>query len=70
MRMFTVLALAALVGCSDRSGKSVDPRIADAIHGVPTEKIHMVFLIHSESLFPRRGDALIAPPNASPTHTH
>ena len=30
MRLFTILALAALVGCSDRSGQSVDPRIADA----------------------------------------
>lgn len=29
MRMFTVLALAVLAGCSDRSGQSVDPRIAD-----------------------------------------
>ena len=30
MRIFTVLALAVLAGCSDRSGQSVDPRISDA----------------------------------------
>ena len=30
MRIFTVLALVAMAGCSDRSAQSVDPRIADA----------------------------------------
>ena len=30
MRTLTILALVALVGCSDRSAQSVDPRIADA----------------------------------------
>ena len=30
MRIFTVLALAVLVGCSDRSAQMSDPRIADA----------------------------------------
>ena len=30
MRILTILVLVALVGCSDRSAQSVDPRIADA----------------------------------------
>lgn len=30
MRFFAILALAALVGCSDRSAQKADPRIADA----------------------------------------
>lgn len=30
MRFFALLALAALVGCSDRSAQTADPRIADA----------------------------------------
>ena len=39
MRIFTVLALAVLAGCSDRSGQSVDPRISDASRP-------LVFLTH------------------------
>ena len=39
MRIFTVLALAVLAGCSDRSAQSVDPRIADASRP-------LVFLTH------------------------
>ena len=39
MRLFTVLALAVLAGCSDRSGQSVDPRISDASRP-------LVFLTH------------------------
>ena len=39
MRLFTVLALAVLAGCSDRSAQSVDPRIADAARP-------LVFLTH------------------------
>ena len=39
MRLLTVLALAVLIGCSDRSGQGVDPRIADASRP-------LVFLTH------------------------
>ena len=39
MRIFTVLALVVLAGCSDRSGQSVDPRISDASRP-------LVFLTH------------------------
>ena len=39
MRLFTILALAALVGCSDQSAQSVDPRIADTSRP-------LVFLTH------------------------
>ena len=39
MRIFAVLALAVLAGCSDRSGQSVDPRISDASRP-------LVFLTH------------------------
>ena len=39
MRIFTVLALAVLVGCSDRSAQSVDPRISDTSRP-------LVFLTH------------------------
>ena len=39
MRLLTVLALAVLAGCSDRSGQSVDPRISDTSRP-------LVFLTH------------------------
>ena len=39
MRLFTVLALVALAGCSDRSGQCVDPRIPDTSRP-------LVFLTH------------------------
>ena len=39
MRIFTVLALAVLAGCSDRSAQSVDPRISDTSRP-------LVFLTH------------------------
>ena len=39
MRLFTVLALAVLAGCSDRSGQGVDPRISDTSRP-------LVFLTH------------------------
>ena len=39
MRLFTILALAVLAGCSDRSAHSVDPRITDASRP-------LVFLTH------------------------
>ena len=39
MRLFTMLALVAVVGCSDRSGRNADPRISD-----PSRPL--VFLTH------------------------